>query len=74
NSRLFAFYDIGAAQVPRPSATGETAPGWRTQSMQGFGAGIQLETRLGLMGMALAFNPDRGLGDGRVHLRLAERF
>jgi len=79
NSRVYAFYDIGAAEVPRtptPAAagTGQSAPGWRTQSLQGFGAGLQLESRLGIMGIAVAFSPERGLGNGRIHLRLTERF
>ena len=79
NSRLFAFYDIGAVQVPQTptpadAGSGQPVPGWRTQSLQGFGAGLQLETRLGLMGIAVAFSPDRGLGNGRIHLRLAESF
>ena len=79
NSRLFAFYDIGAAQVPQTptlanAVSGQPVPGWRTQSLQGFGAGLQLESQLGIMGIAVAFSPDRGLGNGRIHLRLAERF
>ena len=79
NSRVFAFYDIGAAQVSQTPAladegSGQAGPGWRTQSLQGFGAGLQIESRLGIMGIAVAFSPDRGLGNGRIHLRLAERF
>ncbi|MBN2289079.1 MAG: BamA/TamA family outer membrane protein [Candidatus Glassbacteria bacterium] len=79
NSRLFVFYDIGAAQVPAsrtPAGAGPVPeePGWRTQALQGIGAGLQLESRLGLVGIAVGFDPERGLGQGRLHLSLAERF
>ncbi len=68
-SRLFAFYDFAAARVA-DMQSGR----WRTNGFHGLGAGIQADTRLGLLEIALALNPERGPGDGRLHIRLVESF
>jgi len=77
NNRLFAFYDLGAAELSAPAldypAKQETKT-WRTEWLQGCGAGLQLESRLGLLQLSVAFTPERGLGEGRLHLSLAESF
>ncbi|HUU27253.1 MAG TPA: POTRA domain-containing protein [archaeon] len=77
NNRLFAFYDFGAVQIPAPAlliGKGESVSTWHTLRLQGYGAGLQLESRLGLINLAVAFSPERGLGNGRLHLQLIETF
>ena len=77
NNRLFAFYDLGAAEISasvRNNTNGQEITGWITESFQGYGAGLQVESRLGLLQLSIAFAPERGPGGGRVHLRLAESF
>jgi outer membrane protein assembly factor BamA len=77
NNRLFAFYDLGAAQLSataRNYLPGEESASWRTEYFQGYGAGLQLESRLGLLQLSIAFTPEKGPGGGRLHLRLAESF
>jgi len=75
--RVFLFYDLCAAQAPD---TPERAPGgqetarWETATLQGYGAGMQLESRLGLLGLALGFQPGHGPGQARLHLSLSELF
>ncbi len=66
-SRVFAFYDFAAARVARSAS-------WRTRGFHGLGGGIQADTRLGLLEIALAVDPARGPGNGRLHIRLAESF
>jgi outer membrane protein assembly factor BamA len=74
-SRLFLFYDIGSAVAPAaPVSGGPAEPGWRTRTLQGYGAGLQVDSRLGLLNLAVAFSPGAGLGRGRLHLSLAEIF
>jgi outer membrane protein assembly factor BamA len=68
-SRLFVFYDMAAALVADTRSTD-----WRTNSYHGLGGGIQADTRLGLLEIALAVDPRRGPGDGRLHIRMAESF
>ncbi len=68
-SRLFVFYDMAAARVAEANSGG-----WNTNVYHGLGGGIQAETRLGLLEIALAVDPRRGPGDGRLHIRLAESF
>ena len=67
-SRLFAFYDLAAAQ---PGSAGGL---WRVEWLQGFGAGILVDSRLGQVSLSAAFSPEKGLGEGRLHLNLAEHF
>ena len=77
NNRLFAFYDLGAAGLSataRNYLPGEKSTSWRTKYFQGYGAGLQLESRLGLLQLSIAFTPEKGPGGGRLHLRLAEGF
>ncbi len=77
NNRLFAFYDLGAAGLSataRNYLPGEESTSWRTEYFQGYGAGLQLESRLGLLQLSIAFTPEKGPGGGRLHLRLAEGF
>jgi len=77
NSRLYAFYDLGAAEIsasPSDASTKQGNAGWKRNNLQGYGAGLQIESRLGLLQLSIAFTPERGLGGGRVHLRMAESF
>ena len=77
DSRLFAFYDFGAAQVPAGSERGsdpQNPESWRTIRIQGYGAGLQAESRLGLISIAVAFSPEAGIGEGRLYLQLMENF
>ena len=75
--RLYLFYDMCAAQAPD---TPERIPGaaeaarWKSSVLQGYGAGMQIETRLGLLGLALALQPGRGLSDARLHLKMTGSF
>lgn len=77
DSRLFLFYDLCAAQTPA-SPERAAAPvgteGWRVRTLQGYGAGIRLESRLGLLGLSFAMQPGRGPGDARLHVSLIESF
>jgi hypothetical protein len=66
---LFAFYDLALARVARSSSGS-----WRTETLQGIGGGIVADTRLGRLEIALAVDPARGAGAGRLHVRLAESF
>lgn len=77
NNRLFAFYDLGAAQVSamaKNNLPGDGSTIWSTEYFQGYGAGLQLESRLGLLQISIAFTPEKGPGGGRLHLRFAESF
>ncbi|MCE5273293.1 BamA/TamA family outer membrane protein [bacterium] len=75
--RVFLFYDLCTVQAPD---TPERAPEgmerarWETATLQGYGAGMQLESRLGLLGLALGLQPGRGPGQARLHLSLSELF
>ena len=73
DNRVFAFYDFGDAEVPGLS-TKEGSSSWDTRHLQGYGAGMQIESRLGLVNLSLAFSPGKGLSEGRLHIELAERF
>lgn len=67
-SRLFAFADFALANVP------QNAPGWRNEQLIGYGGGIVMETRIGVISLALAFAENRTFQDGRLHVNLVERF
>ena len=67
--RLFVFYDLAVIE----QASQQTGS-WRTSALHGIGGGIQAGTRLGLLEIAVAVDPERGPGEGRVHVRLAESF
>jgi outer membrane protein assembly factor BamA len=75
--RLYLFYDMCAVQAPdtpeRVPGAAETAR-WKSSVMQGYGAGMQIETRLGLLGLALALQPGRGPSDARLHLKMTGSF
>jgi len=76
-SRLFAFYDLGAAQVVSAGGNpvlGNAAPGWQVEWLQGYGAGMLVDSRLGQVKISVAFSPEKGLGGGRLHVNLAEHF
>jgi hypothetical protein len=68
-SRLFAFYDL--AVIKQAAGSGDN---WQTETLHGLGGGIQAETRLGIIEIAIAVDPERGPGDSRMHLKLAQSF
>jgi hypothetical protein len=67
--RVFAFYDLALVERAQGSGTG-----WQTVALHGMGGGIQADTRLGILEIAVAVDPERGPGEGRLHLKLAESF
>ena len=68
-SRVFAFYDV--ALIEQGSGATDS---WRNSTLHGLGGGVQADTRLGLIEIAVGIDPERGPGDGRLHIRLAESF
>jgi len=71
NSRLFAFYDAGAVL----EASSRRSPAeWTTRWLEGAGAGLQIDSRAGLIRLALGFDPGRGLSEGRLHIDFVEKF
>lgn len=62
----FAFGDLG--YVDRPALPGLVA---EERVLPGYGAGVQLQTGIGLASISYALNPDLPLGRGKVHVGLA---
>jgi outer membrane protein assembly factor BamA len=70
-SFFFAFFDAGYVMTPdRPEAglIGEEITRF------GYGAGLRVETPLGLIGISLAFGKGDTFGTSKLHLRLANEF
>ena len=65
-SFAFAFLDAGA--LGRPAVPGAAAD---TRGLLGYGAGLRVQTGLGLATVTYALNPDLSLGRGKVHVGLA---
>jgi len=67
-SRVFLFFDSGYFQYRDQ----------KTQSVEnykyGYGFGLRLETRLGIIGIDYGIGEGRGLTSGLVHVRLTNRF
>ena len=64
-SFAFAFADAGA--LDRPAVPGLAA---QTRGLLGYGAGLRVQTGLGLATVTYALNPDLSLGRGKVHVGL----
>ena len=64
-SFAFAFLDAGA--LDRPAVPGVGA---ETRALLGYGAGLRVQTGLGLATVTYALNPDLSPGRGKVHVGL----
>ncbi|MBT4138817.1 MAG: BamA/TamA family outer membrane protein [Candidatus Latescibacteria bacterium] len=62
-SRLFVFGDAGALQ----DITGRVLP-------VGYGAGMVLQSRMGMIGFDVGWAKEDGFGDGKVHVRVVNAF
>ena len=65
-SFAFAFADVGALE--RPAVPGAERA---RRALVGYGAGLRLQTALGLATVSYALNPDLSAGRGKVHVGLA---
>ncbi len=72
DSRLFACWDFARAEGLEAGFSATER--WRKLTLQGLGGGLQLDSRLGLVSLTLAFDPARGPSRARLHLRLNESF
>ena len=67
-SRAFVFVDVG--YFARPAASGSRIKGYRS----GYGFGMRLDTRLGIVGIDYGLGEGRGLATGLLHVRLVSQF
>jgi len=63
HSRLFAFLDAGLLE----DLSGGVAP-------VGYGAGMALHSKMGMLGLDMAWARADGFGDGKVHVRVVNAF
>jgi outer membrane protein insertion porin family len=70
-SFVFAFFDLGYAFVPQRPEAGLAGDEIRRS---GFGAGVRLDTPLGLIGVSLAFGQGDTFSTAKLHLRLVNEF
>ncbi len=66
-SYAYLFFDLGFVRTPALSAAVSAREDWHP----GYGLGLQLKTRLGLVGATYALNTEDGLTGGRIHLGLS---
>lgn len=70
--RAFAFVDQGL--MYRPFFTSEGVPDSETLYRMGYGAGFELPSGLGVLGLSLGWGQGDGPLDGKLHVRLTNRF
>jgi outer membrane protein insertion porin family len=71
-SRLFLFVDQGYVFLERAGAGGEIVGSEETPL--GWGAGIQSESRLGVVGVGVGIPEGEGPSDARVHVSIEQEF
>ncbi|MFN0150605.1 MAG: outer membrane protein assembly factor [bacterium] len=71
-SRVFLFVDQGYVTFERVSAAGGVAREEATPL--GWGAGLQTDSRLGVMGVGVGVPEAEGLSSARVHVSVAQEF
>jgi outer membrane protein assembly factor BamA len=70
-SYAFAFFDAGYVQTPDRTEVGLSGQDF---SRVGYGAGLRVDTPLGLIGVSLAFGKGDTFGTAKLHIRLANEF
>lgn len=70
-SYVFGFFDLGYASMPSRPEAGLTGDEIRRI---GYGAGLRLDTPLGLIGVSLAFGQGDTFSTAKLHLRLVNEF
>lgn len=70
-SFIFAFVDLGYVLVPDRPEAGLVREEIRKM---GYGAGLRLDTPLGLIGLSLAFGQGDSFGNAKLHIQLVNEF
>jgi outer membrane protein insertion porin family len=70
-SSVFAFVDAGYIELSAERLVGLTASEF---SAVGYGLGVRADSPLGVLGVSIAFGKGDAFGDGKLHVRLYNRF
>ena len=75
-SRIFPFIDVGYCHRPYKGATLDDGYVVRIESdiAIGYGFGLRIDSRAGVLGMDYGLGRGDGIGEGKVHLRMENVF